>query len=221
VSFLKHILARYTTFIWALLKPLGIWGAFGFAAVDAAFIGMPLDPVVAGYVYADRSRFFLYALMASVGSALGSLVVYLIGYKGGEILLLKRISRARFDRIRRRFEGREFLALMFPSMLPPPAPFKLFVLSAGVFEMEPLRFLLAIFTGRMIRFLLLSLLTLVFGPGIVMLAGALLRRHLAVTLAVLAAALVIAYVVYRLWRRPVIEVEEALENGGGDRDLRY
>ncbi len=217
---LRHILARYTAFIWALLKPLGVWGAFGFAAVDAAFLGMPLDAVVAGYVYADRSRFFLYAVMASVGSALGSLVVYVIGYKGGEVLLLRRISPQRFQRIRRRFESREFLALMLPSMLPPPAPFKLFVLSAGVFEMKPSRFLLAIFTGRMVRFLLLALLTLVFGPGIVTLAGGLLRRHLALTLALAAAAIVVAYVVFRIWRRPVVEVEEALENGGTNGDLR-
>ncbi len=221
MHFIKHILARYTAFLWALLKPLGIWGAFGFAAVDAAFLGMPLDAVVAGYVYGDRSHFFFYALMASAGSALGSLVVYVIGYKGGEVLLLKKISRARLDRIHRRFERREFLALMLPSMLPPPAPFKLFVLSAGVFEMKPTRFLLAIFAGRMVRFLLLSLLTLEFGPGIVTFAGALLRRHLAITLAGAAAAIVLAYVIYRLWRRPVVEVEEALENGGGDRDLRY
>ncbi len=221
MHFIKHILARYTAFIWALLKPLGIWGAFGFAAVDAAFLGMPLDAVVAGYVYGDRAHFFVYALMASAGSALGSLVVYAIGYKGGEVLLLKRISRARFERIRRRFEHREFLALMLPSMLPPPAPFKLVVLSAGVFEMKPARFLLAIFTGRMVRFLVLSLLTLVFGPGIVTFVGTSLRRHLAVTLGLAAAAVVLAYVVYRLWRRPVVEVEEALENGGGDRDLRY
>lgn len=221
MRFIKHILARYTVFLWAVLKPLGIWGAFGFAAVDSAFFGMPLDAVVAGYVYADRSRFFLYALMAAIGSAVGSLVIYAIGYKGGEVLLLKRISRARFERIHRRFEKREFLALMLPSMLPPPAPFKLFVLSAGVFEMKPARFLLAIFTGRMIRFLLLSGLTLVFGPGIVSLAGGLLRRHLVVTLAVVAGSLAIAYVVYRLWRKPVVEVEEALEDGGTNGDMRY
>ena len=214
MSFLKHILSRYTVFVWALLKPLGIWGAFSIAAVDAAFLGLPLDPVVASYVYNDRSRFLLYALMASAGSAIGSLIIYAIGYEGGELLLRKRISPQRFEKIRGSFEKREFWALMVPSMLPPPAPFKLFVLSAGVFEMHFTQFLLAIFCGRMVRFLVLSLLTLVFGPHVATFAGILLHKHLALTLGSAAAIVLFAYVIYRLWREPVVELEHELEKEG-------
>jgi membrane protein YqaA with SNARE-associated domain len=194
-----------------LLKPLGIWGAFGIAAVDAAFLGLPLDPVVASYVYGDRSRFLLYALMAAVGSAVGSLIIYWIGYEGGELLLRKRISDQRFEKIRRSFQKREFWALMVPSMLPPPAPFKLFVLSAGVFEMHFTRFLLAIFCGRMVRFLVLSMLTLFFGPHIVSFAGVLIHKHLSLTVLSAIVAVVIIYVIYRLWREPVVELEHELE----------
>ncbi len=211
MHFLKHILSRYTVFVWGLLKPLGVWGAFGIAAVDAAFLGMPLDPVVAGYVYNDRSRFLLYAIMASAGSALGSLIVYAIGYSGGELLLRKRISGERFDKIRSSFEKREFWALMIPSMLPPPAPFKLFVLSAGVFEMHFTHFLLAIFCGRMVRFLVLSVLTLFFGPHVVSIAGVLIHNHLALTLGSAAVVLLVIYLIYRLWRQPVVELEHELE----------
>jgi membrane protein YqaA with SNARE-associated domain len=211
VHFLKHILARYSIFLWGLLKPLGVWGAFGIAAMDAAFLGLPLDPVVASYVYNDRARFLLYAFMASAGSAIGSLIIYAIGYEGGELLLRKRISHERFEKIRGSFEKREFWALMVPSMLPPPAPFKLFVLSAGVFEMHFTQFLLAIFCGRMVRFLVLSLLTLVFGPHVVTFAGVLLHKHLALTLGSAAAVLLFAYVIYRLWREPVVELEQELE----------
>lgn len=212
VNFFKHIVASYTAFVWGILKPLGSWGAFGIAAIDAAFLGLPLDPVVAGYVYADRPRFFLYCVMASAGSALGSLLLYLIGRKGGELLLQRRVSKDRFQKIRTSFERREFFALMLPSMLPPPAPFKLFVLSAGVFEMHVLNFLLAIFAGRMVRFLILSLLTLKFGPQIVNVAGALVRNHLEVTMATILAVIVIAFVIYRLWREPVVELEHELEH---------
>ena len=214
MHFLKHIVSRYTIFIWGLLKPLGVWGAFGIAAVDAAFLGLPLDPVVAGYVYNDRSRFLLYAVMASAGSALGSLIIYAIGYEGGELLLRKRIDGQRFDKIRASFEKREFWALMVPSMLPPPAPFKLFVLSAGVFEMHFTHFLLAIFCGRMVRFLVLSVLTLFFGPHVVTFAGVLLHKHLAVTLGSAAIVMVLIYVIYRLWRPPVVELEHELEEQG-------
>jgi membrane protein YqaA with SNARE-associated domain len=214
VHFLKHILSRYTVFVWGLLKPLGVWGAFGIAAIDAAFLGLPLDPVVAGYVYNDRSRFLLYAIMASAGSALGSLILYAIGYEGGELLLRKRISRQRFDKIRGSFEKREFWALMIPSMLPPPAPFKLFVLSAGVFEMQCAHFLLAIFSGRMVRFLVLSVLTLFFGPHVVTFAGVLLNKHLALTLGSAVVVVLLIYLIYRLWRAPVVELEHELEKQG-------
>jgi len=214
VHFFKHILARYTVFVWGLLKPLGIWGAFGIAAVDAAFLGMPLDPVVAGYMYNDRSRFLLYVVMAAAGSALGSLIIYCIGYSGGELLLRKRISGERFDKIRSSFEKREFWALMIPSMLPPPAPFKLFVLSAGVFEMHFAHVVLAIFCGRMVRFFVLSILTLYFGPHVVSFAGVLIHRHLALTLGSAFVVIVLIYVLYRLWREPVVELEHELEKQG-------
>ena len=212
---MKHLLNKWTLTILALLKPLGIWGVLGFAAVDASFLGMPLDAIVAGYSYAQPQRFLLFALMAAIGSAVGSIPIYLIGYKGGEVLLLKRISQRRFDAIRIRFEDREFWALMIPSMLPPPAPFKLFVLSAGVFEMRPGHFAAAIFTGRFIRFLVLSLLTLKFGPHVVHIVGALLREHLELTLLVTVVSMAAVYVIYRLWKKPVKQLKEELEHQPG------
>ena len=160
-----------------MLKPLGVWGVLAIAALDGAFLGLPLDAVVASYVYQDRGRFVLYAFMASVGSAVGSIVIYVIGYKGGEELLRKRIPPARFAKIHLAFDKHPFWSLMFPAMLPPPTPFKLFVLAAAVSEMGFARFLLAIFSGRMVRFLVLGLLTIKFGPDVVHLFGTLFRQH--------------------------------------------
>jgi membrane protein YqaA with SNARE-associated domain len=160
---IKLLIVRYTQFIWNIVEPLGSWAVFAVAGIDSAFWGFPLDPLVAGYVYRDSSRFLLYSAMAAAGSAVGSIILYVIGYKGGEVLLAKRISAAKFDRIRNSFDRHEFWALMFPSMMPPPFPFKLFVLAASVFEMNFWHFLLAIFAGRMVRFLILSVLVLQFG----------------------------------------------------------
>jgi uncharacterized membrane protein YdjX (TVP38/TMEM64 family) len=69
--------------------------------------------------------------------------------------------------MRARFENQEFLAMMIPSMLPPPTPWKAFVFAAGVFEMRVAPFMLAVFCGRMVRWLVLSLLVLKLGPGAV------------------------------------------------------
>jgi len=175
---IKHILARYSHFIWSVLEPLGAWGILAVAFIDSAAFGIPLDPVVAGYVYAHPLKIWLYVFMAAVGSALGSLIPYGIGCAGGELLLLKHVNRERFERLRDRFENQEFFAMMVPAMLPPPTPFKLFLLAAGVFEMRPALFLLAIFVGRVIRFLILGFLVVKFGPGIVNLVTMVMARHL-------------------------------------------
>jgi membrane protein YqaA with SNARE-associated domain len=194
---IKHILSRYTAFLWALLKPLGAWGVLVVAAIDGAFLGLPVDAIVAGYIYQDRPRFLLYALMASAGSTLGSIVIYVIGYKGGEELLRKRISAARFEKIHAAFDKHPFWSLMLPAMLPPPTPFKVFALAAAVSEMGFGRFLLAIFSGRMVRFLLLGLLTIKFGPDVVHVFGALVREHVYLVMLVGAAGIV-AWLMHRM-----------------------
>lgn len=173
-----HILARYTAWIWGLLQVLGIWGPFAIALADSALLGMPVDAIVATYVYKDHKRMLFYVIMAAFGSVLGSVPLYLIGYAGGETVLRKRISEERFQRIHRSFEQHEFWALMFPAMLPPPTPFKIFILGAAVFEMPFRDFVAAMFAGRFVRFFILALLVLFFGPQIVGLLGDIFRRHL-------------------------------------------
>jgi membrane protein YqaA with SNARE-associated domain len=146
---------------------MGIWGVFVIAMLDGAAVGLPMDPFVAGYVFKNHSLFWLYTILASAGSAVGSSILYWIGYAGGEAFLRKRISEARFAEIQRSFDQHEFWAVMFPAMLPPPTPFKLFVLSAAVFEMNFWHFFFAVFAGRFVRFFILSLLIIFFGPQII------------------------------------------------------
>jgi membrane protein YqaA with SNARE-associated domain len=194
---IKHILNRYTALLWGILKPLGAWGVFAIAGIDSAFLGMPLDPVVATYVYSNPHRFLLYVIMASAGSAVGSIILYLIGYKGGEVLLEKKMPKAKFEKIRASFDRHEFWALMFPAMMPPPFPFKLFVLAAAAFEMRFEHFLLAIFAGRFLRFLALSLLVIKFGPQAIDIVRSLLLHHLNFVLGVVLAVLIALLI----WRR--------------------
>ncbi len=198
---MKHLLNKWTLLILALLKPLGVWGVMGFAAIDAAFLGMPLDAIVAGYSYSTPRLALLYAVMAAAGSALGSIVIYLIGYKGGEVFLVQRIGRNRFDKIRASFERHEFWAVMLPSMLPPPTPFKLFVLSAGVAEMSFGRFLAAIFLGRFLRFSVVSLIVIRYGPRILVFVGSAFHHPLRYTIAIIAVAALIGWWIVRLRKR--------------------
>jgi membrane protein YqaA with SNARE-associated domain len=178
-----------------MLKPLGVWGIMAVTAIDGAFVGLPVDAVMAGYVYRDNSRFLLYVLLASAGSTLGSLVVYGIGYGGGEELLRKRISPERFDRLHAAFDQHPFWSLMLPAMLPPPTPFKLFALAAAISEMRLAYYVLAIFFGRVVRFLVLAFLTMKLGPGAVHLMDVAFRKHLGLIL-VLTAAVAVVWLIY-------------------------
>jgi membrane protein YqaA with SNARE-associated domain len=193
-----HLFLKYKVWLLAILKPLGFWGAGGLGLVDAAAIPVPMDLFIAGYVWADKKHFYLYVILAAAGSAVGGLVFFLLGRAGGELFLMKRIDRGRYEQLRDRFEKQEFLAMMIPSILPPPTPWKLFVIAAGVFEMKVMPFMLSVFAGRVIRYVITAILTIKYGPEIVNIVGRLATRHrFALSAGVIA---VLALLVYWLWR---------------------
>ena len=179
-----RLFLKYKVWLLAILKPLGVWGVGCIALIDAAAVPVPIDFILAGYIWADRKHFYLYVIIAALGSALGGLLPFLLGRLGGELFLMKRVDRAKYESLRDRFEKQEFLAMMIPSMLPPPTPWKLFVFGAGVFEMKTVDFLLAVFCGRLIRDSVTALLTIEYGPRIITLTTELLTRHRRVILLV-------------------------------------
>jgi membrane protein YqaA with SNARE-associated domain len=193
-----HFFAKYEVWLLAVLKPLGFWGAGCWAFLDAAALPVPMDLILAGYVWADKNHFYLYVLLAAAGSALGGLIPFLLGRAGGELFLMKRIDRARYEQLRDRFEKQEFLAMMIPSILPPPTPWKLFVFAAGVFEMKVGTFVLSVFAGRVIRDLITAILTIEYGPEIVHIAARLATRHRVVLVAGL--TVLLAALVYWIWQ---------------------
>jgi membrane protein YqaA with SNARE-associated domain len=159
-------LAKWHLALLAFLKPFGVWGLLGISIIDSSSIPIPPDALVVDYVLHDHARFLLYCFMAALGSAMGSLLPYYLGRAGGELFLLKRINRQRYEQLRDRFEKQEFLAIMLPAMAPPPFPLKLFVLAAGVFEMKPVWFFSAMLAGKFVRFSVVAVVLIFFGPKI-------------------------------------------------------
>jgi len=195
---LKHFLLlaeKWTLLLLAFLKPLGLWGAGVVALVDSSTIPVPMDFLLATYMWNDRRHAVLYVLAGAAGSAIGGLLPFLLGRAGGELFLLKRIERAHYERLRNRFERQEFVAMLVPSMLPPPTPWKLFVFSAGVFEMRVAPFMLAVFLGRLVRFGVLGVLTVRYGPQVVGRIGHLAQTH-AVALLTGLGVLLLAVLIY-------------------------
>jgi len=187
--------ARWKLLVLPALIKMGFWGLALISIADASTIPVPMDALLAVLVWENKSHFLMYCIIASAGSAVGGLLPYGLGRAGGELFLLKRVNRDRFEQMRTRFERQEFMAVLVPSMLPPPTPWKAFVFAAGVFEMRVAPFMLAVFLGRMVRWLVLSLLVMKLGPGAVSLVGDAIHDHLRLFLG----ALVLAFVAIGVW----------------------
>jgi membrane protein YqaA with SNARE-associated domain len=197
------VLHKINAVLMATLKPLGVWGLGGLAFIDSGLFPLPttMDGVVVGYVANDHKKALLYVVMAAGASAIGSLIPYYVGRAGGELFLLKRINRERYERLRDKFAHQEFMAIMIPAMMPPPMPIKLFEFAAGVFEMKPLLFGTAIFTGKFIQFLVCALITVFYGPEIAHAARRAVHEHFDIVLAVGTGLglLVLVYVLRKLF----------------------
>lgn len=201
---MKHFilwLVKWKAILLAFVAPLGFWGAGLVALVDAAAIPLPMDLIMVGYSWADRQHFYMYAILAGIGSAIGALVPYYIGRAGGELVLLRKVDRAKFERVRARFKKQAFLAMLIPSAAPPPMPWKLFILGAGVFEMNIPQFMLAIFLGRTSRYLVEGLLTVMYGPKIIVLFEQMIKAHLVPLLVVIAVLIALAIWLAVWWHR--------------------
>ncbi len=201
---IAHWLIKAKVWLLLALKPFGIWGLLILSMVDSAAIPMPfLDPLIVSYGVNNHALCVVYCLMGAIGSAIGCLLPYYLGRAGGELFLLKRINRQRYEQLRDRFEKQEFLAIMLPAMCPPPMPVKIFELAAGVFEMRVLSYFLAIASGKFLRFLIESILVIVYGPQILSTVLHVFRQHAAVSFGVVGAVvgLLALYVVRKVFDR--------------------
>ena len=146
---------------------LGGPGLFVIAFLDSSFISLPQinDFLVVLMVLQDPSWMIYYAAMATVGSVAGCYAIYYLAARGGEAFIRRRLTAGHVDRALRLYQRHGVLALMLPAILPPPAPFKLFVLMAGVAKVRPLQFVFAIAVARGARYLALGTLTILYGQA--------------------------------------------------------
>ena len=161
--------------VYGVALSLGGPGLFVVAFLDSSFISLPQinDLLVVLMVVRNKPLMPYYALMATAGSVAGCYVLYLIAERGGEAFLAKRVKRGHVERALALYRRRGVLALMVPAILPPPAPFKLFVLLAGVAEVRPLAFVASIAIARGLRYLVIGALAVWYGDF----ALAMLREH--------------------------------------------
>ena len=154
-------LPAWLTNLVASLGPLGI---FTVAFLDSSFLSFPVinDLLVIHLSIRNPAMMPVYALMAVLGSIAGSVVLYFVAKKGGEAYF-KSHSGGRGARIREWMARNSFLAVAIPSILPPPMPFKAFVIAAGVFQVRMGVFIAALGIGRGVRYFAEGFLAVKYG----------------------------------------------------------
>ena len=157
----------FITWLSGFALAIGGPGLFVIAFLDSSFISLPQinDVLVVVMVTQNKAWMPYYALMATLGSIAGCYVIYYLAEKGGEAFLKQRLRASHIERALALYRRHGVLALVVPALLPPPAPFKLFVLMAGVAEVRPAKFVAAIAIARGIRYLALGLLAVYYGDA--------------------------------------------------------
>jgi len=150
-----HPITKFLTRVSEYLVGFGAFGLFALAILDSTFVPLPSSVDALMLVLSTKypSWMLLYAFMATAGSAIGCLILYFISRRAGA-RALNRFSERKQARVKYWIERYDAISVLVATLLPPPFPFKLFVISAGVFRFSLLRFMLAIIAGRAFRFLL-------------------------------------------------------------------
>lgn len=178
---------------------LGGPGLFLLAFLDSSFLALPevVDILMIWMVIEHPDRWLWYGAMATAGSVAGCHVLYTLARRGGDAFLRKRLHERHVTRGMALFHRYGVLALIVPSLTPPPVPFKPFILMAGVSAMPRVRFLSAITTGRAIRYIGEALLAVLYGR----LALDYIHANSAKVTLIAGAALVIGIAGYSAYRK--------------------
>ena len=156
---------RVLSWIQGFAVSLGGPGLFLIAFLDSSFLSFPevCDLLIVLLTVQHKARMPFYALMCTLGSVAGCLALYSVGRRGGEAFLKRRFKAGHVERAMELFRRHGLLAVIVPSLLPPPMPFKIFVLAAGVARVRLIDFLIAVLIGRGIRYFGEGLLALWYG----------------------------------------------------------
>ena len=149
----------------ALAFAWGAPGLFVVAFLDSSFLPLPgiTDLLVIVMTTRHKELVALYIAAATVGSVAGCLVMHYIGKKGGDALVRRRFAGPTIERAMGSLQRHGVMSVLIPSLLPPPAPFKIFLLLAGAIGISATRFATAIAIGRIARYGLLGWLAVEYG----------------------------------------------------------
>lgn len=160
-------MSRLVAWIKGFALALGGPGLFIIGYLDSSFLSFPElnDLLLMGMVIEHKARLLYYAFMATAGSVLGCLSIYYLARKGGEAFMRKRFKASHVESGMKLFQKYGLLVVIVPALLPPPAPFKIFILLAGVAEVPVWQFVTAVAVARFVRYFGEGLLAVFYGEA--------------------------------------------------------
>jgi len=192
-----------------VLLPYGGFGLMLLAVCDSSFVSLPEvnDILLMTFSISNPGGMVTYATLTTLGSLIGCALLYGVGRKGGEAFLRRtpRMTDDKLVRIQNWYRRHGVLAVIIPSLLPPPTPFKIFVLSAGAFGISWPKFIAAVVVGRGIRYFSEGILAVIYGPA----AIEFVRQNFGMIGLGLAILIVAGAVVYFFFARRRIRSSEA------------
>jgi membrane protein YqaA with SNARE-associated domain len=196
-------MSRVVEWVQGFALALGGPGLFLIAFLDSSFLSFPEvnDLLIIWLTTRHPHRMAYYALMTTLGSIAGCLALYGLARKGGEAFLRRRFKEGHVDRAMAIFRKYGLLAVLIPSILPPPMPFKIFVLAAGVAKVRLLHFIIAIAIGRGFRYFGEGLLAIWYGEA----AAEFLKENARPIAIGFAAACLAGGIAYFYWKRRRID----------------
>ena len=181
------------------LLPYGGPGLMLMAIGDSSFLSLPEvnDLLLMTFSVNNPAKMVELAALTTLGSVIGCALLYKVGAKGGEALLRRRFADDRLHRIRSWYQDYGVLAVIIPSLLPPPTPFTIFVLSAGAFGTPWPKFLAAVLVGRGIRYFSEGFLAVTYGEA----AQGFVQRNFGVIGIVISLLILAGVIVFLIARR--------------------
>ncbi len=155
------------SFLYSFALALGGPGLFLIAAADSSFLSIPEGNDVLLVILSTGQGWgtmAYYATMTILGSVTGCVLLFTVGRRGGRFIR-KRLSETRRQELQDAYERWGVWSILVPSILPPPTPFKIFVLWAGMFGVPYQRFIVAVFLGRSIRYFMWGALAVLYGES--------------------------------------------------------
>jgi membrane protein YqaA with SNARE-associated domain len=188
------------------LLPFGGFGLMVLAICDSSFVSLPEvnDVLLMTFSINEPESMVKFALLTTLGSVIGCSLLYAVGRKGGSAFLRKSFNSDKLSKVQRWYQRHGILAVIVPSVLPPPTPFKLFVLSAGTFGISWPKFLTGVIVGRSIRYFSEGILAVMYGPLAIQFVQ---RNYGKVGLAFAAVIIVSALIFFAIARRRTPSVE--------------